>query len=80
MADAPPFFVIHGINDALIPIEQGDAFVRLLRAVAAQPVAYARLPQTQHAFDVFGSIPSYHTAAAVAAFLGHVWADYRAGI
>jgi acetyl esterase/lipase len=73
---APPTFAIHGVNDSLIPVEQGDAFVRRLRAVSTQPVAYARLPGAQHAFDIFGSGRSHATARAVGDFLGHVYAGY----
>ena len=40
-----------------------------LRAVSAQPVAYAELPGTQHAFDVFPSIRSAHVVRGVDRFL-----------
>ncbi len=76
-ADAPPFFVLHGVNDALIPVEQADRFVDLLRAVSREPVAYARLPHAQHAFDVFGSVRAHHAAAAAARFLGSIYARPR---
>ncbi|MEZ5178354.1 MAG: hypothetical protein R2746_08725 [Acidimicrobiales bacterium] len=42
--DAPPFFVIHGENDSLVPVEQARSFVAMLRAASANPVAYAELP------------------------------------
>ena len=50
-ADAPPFFVLHGRNDSLVPVEQARSFVAKLRAVSTQPVVYAELPFTQHAFE-----------------------------
>jgi acetyl esterase/lipase len=56
--DAPPFFVIHGARDSLAPVADARLFVAELRAVSQQPVAYAELPATQHAFDVFPSIRS----------------------
>ncbi|HZJ05720.1 MAG TPA: alpha/beta hydrolase [Nocardioidaceae bacterium] len=68
-AEAPPFFVIHGTHDTLIPVAEARSFVRRLRAVATQPVAYAELPGTQHAFDVFPSIRSAHVVRAVDRFL-----------
>ena len=54
-ADAPPLFVLHGRNDSLVPVEQARGFVDQLRQVSKQPVVYAELPFTQHAFDIFGS-------------------------
>ncbi len=76
-ADAPPFFVLHGRNDSLVPVEQARAFVGALREVSKQPVAYAELPLTQHAFDIFGSARAAHTAVAVEQFLAQVYADAR---
>ena len=32
--DAPPFFVLHGVNDTLVPVETARTFVQRLRAVA----------------------------------------------
>ena len=71
--DAPPFFVLHGVNDSLVPVEQARAFVAKLREVSKQPVVYAELPLTQHAFDIFGSARAVHTAIAVEQFLAEVY-------
>jgi len=68
-ADAPPFFVLQGRNDTLVPVEEARAFVQALRAVAQAPVAYAELPLAQHAFDVLASLRCQATTAAVVAFL-----------
>jgi acetyl esterase/lipase len=65
----PPFFVIHGHSDSLLPVEQARLFVERLRAVADNPVVYAELPGAQHAFDVFPSIRSAHVVRAVERFL-----------
>ncbi len=67
--DAPPFFVLQGANDTLVPVETARAFVRRLRAVSAQPVAYAELPLAQHAFDVLASLRCQATTSAVGDFL-----------
>ncbi|MBL7508040.1 prolyl oligopeptidase family serine peptidase, partial [Escherichia coli] len=40
-ADAPPFFVLHGRNDSLVPVQQARGFVDQLRQVSKQPVVYA---------------------------------------
>jgi acetyl esterase/lipase len=68
-ADAPPFLVIHGSTDSLVEVAQAHAFVDALRGVSRQPVAYAELPGTQHAFDVFPSIRSAHVVRGVDRFL-----------
>ena len=67
--DAPPFFVIHGRNDTLIPVADAREFVAALRAVSDNPVLYGELPYAQHAFDVLPSVRSAHTVAAVVRFL-----------
>jgi acetyl esterase/lipase len=67
--DAPPFFVLHGVNDTLVPVETARTFVERLRAVSRQPVAYAELPLAQHAFDVLASLRCQATTSAVADFL-----------
>lgn len=74
-AGAPPMFVLHGSNDSIVPVEQADAFVKLLRGASSAPVGYARLPHAQHAFDLFGSVRAHHAASASARFLGHVWSQ-----
>jgi acetyl esterase/lipase len=76
-ADAPPFFVLHGHDDSLIPVVEAREFVDELRAVSKSPVAYAGLPNAQHAFDIFGSPRAHHTAEAVARFLSWVYVTNR---
>ncbi|RAV16995.1 alpha/beta hydrolase [Mycolicibacterium sp. GF69] len=74
-ADAPPFFVLHGTNDSLVPVEQARSFVAKLRDVSTQPVVYAELPFAQHAFDMLGSARAAHAAVAVEQFLAEVYAN-----
>jgi acetyl esterase/lipase len=68
-ADAPPFFVVHGRTDSLVDVDQARQFVKALRSVSKEPVAYAELPGAQHAFDVFPSIRSAHVVRGVDRFL-----------
>jgi acetyl esterase/lipase len=68
-ADAPPFLVVHGRNDTLVPVEEARLFVERLRAVSTSPVLYLELPGTQHAFDVFPSIRNAHVVRAVGRFV-----------
>jgi acetyl esterase/lipase len=78
--DAPPFFVLHGRNDSLIPVEQARAFSKQLREVSRQPVAYAELPFAQHAFDIFGSARAAHAAVAVEQFLAEIYAKSQVSV
>jgi acetyl esterase/lipase len=71
-ADAPPFFVLHGTNDTVVPVEQARAFSSMLRTVSRQPVVYAELARAQHAFDVMPSVRAHHTMHAVERFLAVV--------
>jgi len=71
-ADAPPFFVLHGGNDTLVPVDSARLFVDALRQVSAAPVAYAELPLAQHAFDVLASFRCQGTTAGAVAFLDAV--------
>ncbi|GAB7143556.1 alpha/beta hydrolase [Mycobacterium riyadhense] len=75
--EAPPFFVLHGRNDSLIPVEQARCFTARLREVSRQPVVYAELPCAQHGFDIFGSARAAHAAVAVEQFLAEMYARSR---
>jgi acetyl esterase/lipase len=77
-ADAPPFFVLHGRNDSLIPVEQARTFTARLHEVSRQPVVYAELPFAQHAFDIFGSARATHAAVAVEQFLAEIYVSDHA--
>lgn len=68
-ADAPDFFVLHGVNDSLVEVKQARAFVKALREVSTSTVSYAELPGTQHAFEVFSSVRSQYTLRAVTRWL-----------
>ncbi|ANW65936.1 carboxylesterase [Mycobacterium sp. djl-10] len=69
-ADAPPFFVLHGRDDAVIPQAQARDFVAALRGAGAEVVTYAELPNAHHAFDHLATVRSQLAADAVAQFLG----------
>jgi acetyl esterase/lipase len=65
----PPFFVLHGRNDTLVPVVEARTFVDRLRAASKEPVAYAEIGGAQHAFDIFPSIRSAHVVRGVQRFL-----------
>jgi acetyl esterase/lipase len=73
---APPFFVLHGENDSVIPSLQAQAFYAALRDAGAPTVCYAELPNAHHAFDLFATVRSQLAADAIAHFLGLVYGRY----
>jgi acetyl esterase/lipase len=75
--DAPDFFVLHGVGDTLVPVDQARKFVARLREVSKRTVVYAELPGAQHAFDVFPSIRSAHVVRAIDRYLHWHWNGYR---
>jgi acetyl esterase/lipase len=77
-ADAPPFFVIHGANDNLVPVDQARRFVAALRAVSHNPVAYAEIPGATHAFEIFHSVRTANTVNAVDRYLAWLYSAYQA--
>ncbi|OBB42324.1 alpha/beta hydrolase [Mycobacterium sp. 852002-51961_SCH5331710] len=77
-SDAPPFFVLHGQDDSIIPVQEGRDFVEALREVSTSTVAYAEIPHAQHAFDFYGSPRAHYTAQAVERFLSWVHAQRQA--
>jgi len=66
---APPFMIVHGTNDSLVPIAQARSFAAMLKAESKNPVVFAELPGAQHAFEVFDSPRTIHSAYAVHRFL-----------
>lgn len=70
--EAPPFLVIHGSNDSLVPVEQAQTFVDALRVRSRNPVLYAEVPGAQHAFDTLATPRTRVTAGAVCRFLNAV--------
>ncbi|MBD7949564.1 alpha/beta hydrolase [Oerskovia rustica] len=71
---APPFLVVHGDQDTLVPVEGARQFVADLREVSTSPVVYAELPGAQHGFDLFHSVRFDAVVTAVEAFADRVLA------
>lgn len=70
--EAPPFFVIHGTHDNLVPVSQARGFVEALRGATDAKVAYAELPGAAHAFDVFHSMRTAQVVASIERFASWV--------
>ena len=76
--NAPPFFILHGENDDVIPHAQARAFAGALREAGARTVSYAEIPNAHHAFDTIATLRCQMAAEAVAAFLGIVYGRHVA--
>lgn len=61
----PPFLVIHGSADNIVPVEQARRFVKKLEASGAK-TAYLEYPGAVHGFDMLRSV---RTASAITAAL-----------
>lgn len=76
-SDAPPFLIVHGSGDTLIPVEEARAFCGALKAVSKQAVDYVELPGAQHAFDMVCSSWSVPTVLAISRYLNARHRHYR---
>lgn len=72
---APPFFILHGDQDVLAPVQQARLLTGRLREAGGLTV-YAELPGAQHAFDIAGTPRGSAAAEAVGRFLGVVYGDW----
>lgn len=75
--DAPPFFVVHGVIDSLLTVEQARAFVSELRATSMAPVVYAELPFAEHAFDLTQSVRTRGVIPPILSFLNTTYESSR---
>jgi acetyl esterase/lipase len=73
---APPFMVIQGTHDTLVPVEASRAFSKALRSKSKHKVAYVELDGAQHAFDVFPSLRSEYVKFGVEKFLAWTYSQY----
>lgn len=69
---APPFLVVHGSRDALIPVGEARAFVDRLRSVSAAPVGYVELPGVGHGFDLIDGARTGVVVAAIGRVLRQI--------
>ena len=69
---APPFFIIHGERDPMIPAAHARLFAEQLVAKSSDAVLYAELPGGQHNFDRFPSFRFFKVVGAVESFANWV--------
>lgn len=75
--DAPPFLVIHGTKDFLIPVREAKTFTERLRAVSRSRVAYVEVPGATHGFDLIDGARTGTVVNAVGHFLDRVHREHR---
>jgi acetyl esterase/lipase len=71
-ADAPPFLVVHGTGDRVIPVAQAQAFVNTLRAASQSTVGYLELPGGGHGFDLTDRWRTRSSAMVIGLFLDEI--------
>ena len=69
---APPFLVVHGDNDSLIPARSARDFARRLASASAGPAVFVELDGAEHAFDLFDSIRLRAVVDGIEAFFSSV--------
>ena len=68
-AGAPPFMVVHGAADSVVPTAEAHQFVHALREVSNGAVSYVEVPGANHAFDVLDSLRTHYVISGVQRFL-----------
>jgi acetyl esterase/lipase len=71
-SDAPPFLVVHGSGDTVIPVKQARDFVEKLKRVSRSVVSYVELPGAGHGFDMTDGARTGPMATAIGLFLNQV--------
>jgi acetyl esterase/lipase len=69
---APPFFVVHGGSDFVIPVAQAQTFVDELRATSRNAVGYLELPGAHHGFDLVDGKCTGSACTAIGLFLNEI--------
>jgi acetyl esterase/lipase len=66
---APPFLVVHGAHDSLVPPPEARHFVDALKHVSSSVVELFEVPGGQHAFDAISSPRTRAVVARITHFL-----------
>lgn len=72
---APPFLVVHGSTDTVIPVQQARDFADRLRAVSRSKVGYLELPGAGHGFDMTDGARTGVMSTAIGLFLNQIHRD-----
>ena len=69
---APPFLVVHGAADSIVPVAEARRFTAALQASGHERFAYIELPGAQHAFEIFPSPRTFAVLRGVERFAQQV--------
>ena len=75
--DAPPFLVIHGDSDHVIPVGEAHTFVQRLRSVSRSAVTYLEIPGAGHGFDLTDPHSTHAAIHATSHFLEAVHRNHH---
>jgi acetyl esterase/lipase len=75
-SEAPPFCIIHGGCDSLVPVEGARGFAQALASTSASQVVCAEIPGGQHAFEIFHSLRSQAVTDAAERFADWAYSAY----
>ena len=79
-AGAPPFLVIHGESDGVIPVQEAREFVTQLQAVSTSAVHYLEIPAVGHGFDLTDRWSTQAAIEATSKFLETVRGNHIANL
>ena len=66
---APPFMVVHGDLDSLLPIAKARNFAVALESVSTSPVVFVEMPGAEHGFDMLRTVRAEYAIDGVHRFL-----------
>jgi acetyl esterase/lipase len=67
--DAPPFLVIHGDLDSLLPVAKARTFSQVLKGASTSPVVYVEMPGADHGFEIVRTVRAEYAIDGVHRFL-----------
>ena len=76
-SDAPPFLVVHGGRDGLIPVAEPRAFVETLRTESSSKVVHLELSGVGNGFDLLDGPRTGAVNTAIGLFLESIVRERR---
>ncbi len=74
--NAPPFMILQGDADALVPMREASQFYQALQNADTPHLVFLRLPLVNHTFDTLPTIPTQHVLPAVERYLSLLRSKY----
>ena len=69
---APPFLIVQGTGDTIVPPVEAKVFADVLRGVSRRPLTLLEVHHAQHAFDLLASLRTRAVLEHVVAFCERV--------